>query len=159
VDAIIDALLGSHQTLLDLPTDLDRQSTTAMILWAGSSKSTLTLSIDMPSGVHAATGYVSSPLSYIRPKWTVAMGLPKTGHLRAAAGGLVGDLFLADVGVPRSVFMRMGRLGATMSAAGVAGGVSTDRNHPRKYSPPFGDKYLVGLVAVDLKTGRGDGDD
>nr|KAJ3420660.1 enhancer of mRNA decapping [Polyrhizophydium stewartii] len=111
VDAIIDALLGSHQTLLDLATELDRSAVSEMILWANASRAP-TLSIDMPSGINPTTGYPISPTHFIQPRWTVAMGLPKTGHLRSQ--DFHGILFLADIGIPRIVFQRMARLGAVL---------------------------------------------
>ncbi|KAH9256894.1 hypothetical protein BASA81_005009 [Batrachochytrium salamandrivorans] len=174
VDIIIDALLGSHQTLLDIPIEQDRQAIVQMIQWANISKSTSAhtsptasyppiLSIDMPSGINAALGYPTSPSYFIRPKWTVAMGLAKTGHLRSRE--YHGDLFLADIGIPRTVIQRIPKLGGnvmlrnSINRRAGKGGIKNGGGGIKRYSPPFGDKYLVGLVCVENGSTLGDGDD
>ena len=65
-----------------------------------------TLSLDVPSGVNATTGEVSNPA--IRAITTLLLDLPKRGVLEPGARAHVGELFLADLGIPASVPERLG---------------------------------------------------
>lgn len=58
----------------------------------------LLLSLDIPSGLHPDQGHVFSPL--MRPAGTMTVALPKMGLLDEIAG----DVWLADIGIPRGVF-------------------------------------------------------
>ena len=69
----------------------------ALIRWANESEAPI-LSLDVPSGVNATTG--ETPGEYIRPRWTIALALPKTGLLPK----MTGSLYLADLGIPPKVF-------------------------------------------------------
>ncbi|KAJ3056692.1 enhancer of mRNA decapping [Rhizophlyctis rosea] len=126
VDLIIDALLGCHQTILDL-SEADRKLVGDLMRWANDNKAPV-LSLDLPSGIDGTTGQPVSPSHHINAKWTLALGLPKTAHYRAREP--CGELFLADIGIPRAVFQK---------------GLKNGR---AKYVPPFGDKFLVGLELV-----------
>ncbi len=64
------------------------------------------LALDVPTGVNATSGHVSEPA--IRACTTLAFDLPKKGILEAAAKANVGELYLADLGIPSSVHARMG---------------------------------------------------
>ena len=64
------------------------------------------LALDMPTGVSAATGEAFDPA--IRASTTLALDLPKAGMKEAASRPYVGELYLADLGVPRAVHERMG---------------------------------------------------
>jgi NAD(P)H-hydrate epimerase len=60
------------------------------------------VALDVPSGIDASTGH--TPGSHIRATTTVTLALPKTGlHVDA-----VGELLVADIGIPRGVFERAG---------------------------------------------------
>ena len=60
------------------------------------------VALDVPSGIDASTG--DTPGSHIRATTTGALALPKTGlHVDA-----VGELWVADIGIPRGVFERAG---------------------------------------------------
>ena len=75
-----------------------------------------TVSLDVPSGIDATTG---EPLgTAVTPDRTVTLALPKTG-LDAPTGAL----YLADIGIPRTVYDRLGI----------------------EYQPPFGDDDWVRL--------------
>lgn len=63
-------------------------------------------SLDMPTGVSARTGDAFSPA--IRAAWTVALDLPKLGLYQPASKPFAGELFLADLGIPRIVHERLG---------------------------------------------------
>ncbi|WP_411967658.1 NAD(P)H-hydrate epimerase [Haloferax sp. YSSS75] len=56
------------------------------------------VSLDVPSGVDATTG--DAPGVAVEPDTTLTLALPKTGLAEAA----VGDLLLADIGIPRGVY-------------------------------------------------------
>jgi len=60
------------------------------------------VALDVPSGIDASTGH--TPGSHVRATTTVTLALPKTGlHVDA-----VGELWVADIGIPRGVFERAG---------------------------------------------------
>jgi NAD(P)H-hydrate epimerase len=74
------------------------------------------VSLDIPSGIDATTG---EPLGVaVTPDRTVTLALPKMG-LDASTGAL----YLADIGIPRTVYDRLGI----------------------EYEPPFGDDDWVRL--------------
>jgi NAD(P)H-hydrate epimerase len=64
------------------------------------------LSLDVPTGVSASTGEPSQPA--IRAVTTLGLDLPKRGTCEVAARPFVGELYLADLGIPRTVHERMG---------------------------------------------------
>lgn len=64
------------------------------------------LSLDIPSGLDATSGVPFEPC--MRARVTLTLALPKTGLLKRGARGLVGDLYLADIGVPAAVYERLG---------------------------------------------------
>jgi NAD(P)H-hydrate epimerase len=92
---VIDAVIGYG---LGGPP---RDAALKMIEWAGT-RSSKVLSLDVPSGVDSTTG--AAPGAHVRATATMTLALPKTG-LGAPA---VGDLWLADIGIPSEVFRRVG---------------------------------------------------
>ena len=65
-----------------------------------------TLAVDLPSGLEPTTGRASLPS--IRADVTAALGLPLVGVLKPFAAQLVGELILIDLGIPASVWRRVG---------------------------------------------------
>lgn len=64
------------------------------------------LAIDLPSGLDPDTG---EPLGMaIRAACTVTLALPKAGIVRGPARSLVGELLLADIGIPAAAYERFG---------------------------------------------------
>lgn len=61
------------------------------------------LSLDSPSGLDTTTGVPGSPC--ILAAATLTLALPKTGLLAPAARPFVGDLYLADIGVPPELYV------------------------------------------------------
>ncbi|KAJ3152465.1 enhancer of mRNA decapping, partial [Geranomyces michiganensis] len=121
VDLIVDALLGPYQTILDL-AEGDKSLVCDLMRWANENAANV-LSLDIPSGVNALTGLPMSPMHRIVPKWTLALGLPKHGHVRAHASGArdtCGELFLADIGIPKIVFQKANK--TSNSGGGTGGG-------------------------------------
>ncbi|WP_416838299.1 NAD(P)H-hydrate epimerase [Haloferax sp. DFSO52] len=71
---------------------------TAASLVETTADANVVVSLDVPSGVDATTG--DAPGVAVEPDTTLTLALPKTGLARAA----VGDLLLADIGIPRGVY-------------------------------------------------------
>ncbi len=72
----------------------------ALIEWSLRTEAEV-LSLDVPSGIDATTG--GSDGAYVLPALTLTLALPKTG-----LGPGAGDLFLADLGIPASVYAMVG---------------------------------------------------
>lgn len=98
-DLVVDALIGYG--LEGPPTGI----AAAVTELAVASKRPI-LAIDVPTGVSATTGEASSPS--IRACTTVALDLPKKGVLEPLARASVGELFLADLGIPHLVHEQLG---------------------------------------------------
>ncbi len=64
------------------------------------------LAIDLPSGLDGRTGTPFSPC--IHADSTLTLALPKTGLFAAAARPVIGELTLADIGVPPSIYQQIG---------------------------------------------------
>lgn len=60
------------------------------------------VSLDLPSGIDATTGEVHEPA--ISAAATLTLALPKTGLYAAAARAHIGELYLADIGVPPQLY-------------------------------------------------------
>lgn len=74
-----------------------------LIRWANGAGAPI-LALDVPSGIDATTGAVFDPA--IRAAATLTLALPKTGLRAAGAAVHVGDLYLADIGVPPALYRR-----------------------------------------------------
>jgi NAD(P)H-hydrate epimerase len=98
-DLIIDAILGYgfHGK--------PRRRTARWIEWANSQGCPI-LALDLPSGLDATTGIPSTPC--IRATATLTLALPKTGLRAPQAQAFVGEVFLADIGVPPEVYRDIG---------------------------------------------------
>lgn len=64
------------------------------------------LALDLPSGLDATTGVPSTPC--VRATATLTLALPKTGLRAPQAEAFVGELYLADIGVPPKVYQDLG---------------------------------------------------
>lgn len=58
--------------------------------------------LDAPSGLDTSTGAASSHCTHATA--TLTLALPKIGLLTPAAKAWVGDLYLADIGVPPELY-------------------------------------------------------
>lgn len=74
------------------------------------------LALDLPTGLKATTGDVAEPC--VRASTTLALDLPKVGVVAANARPYVGELYLADLGIPRAVYERTGVLVGSTFADG-----------------------------------------
>jgi NAD(P)H-hydrate epimerase len=99
VDLVVDGLIG--YSLAGAPHG--RMAT--LIRWANEAGAPV-LSLDVPSGVDATTGETHDPA--VRATATLTLALPKRGLTKRTARGHVGELYLADIGVPPSVYQRLG---------------------------------------------------
>ena len=96
-DLVIDGLIG--YSLQGSP----RGAAADLIRWANQQGSPV-LSLDVPSGVDAGSGEVFDPA--ILAAATLTLALPKAGLQATDAVDLVGELYLADIGVPPSLYAR-----------------------------------------------------
>jgi len=94
-ELVVDAVIG--YSLAGVP----RGETLAMITWANTQHVPL-VALDVPSGLDATTGV--APGSVVGADATVTLALPKVG----LDAGLVGRLWLADIGIPVEVYRQAG---------------------------------------------------
>jgi NAD(P)H-hydrate epimerase len=110
-DLVIDALLGFG---LSGPPS----GASARLIAAANVHPAPVLAVDLPSGLDARSGQPYDPC--LRADATLTLALPKTGLLAAAARPFVGDLFVADIGVPPAAYARLGvSVDPIFSAGGV----------------------------------------
>lgn len=64
------------------------------------------LALDIPSGLDATTGATGEPC--IKARVTMTLALPKSGLFVPQAAEYVGQLYLADIGVPPELYPRIG---------------------------------------------------
>jgi hydroxyethylthiazole kinase-like uncharacterized protein yjeF len=96
---ILDALLG---------TGLSRPPTGVYADWIAQLNASLArvVAVDVPSGLEADTGKAHDPC--VRAHMTVTLGLPKVGLLAADGPAVAGEVWMADIGVPREAYEAMG---------------------------------------------------
>jgi len=98
-DLILDALLGYG---LDGPP----RGEYATLIRQANASCVRILANDTPSGLDTTTGRPLEPA--IRATVTLTLALPKTGLLQPGAARWVGELMVADISVPPSVYRRVG---------------------------------------------------
>jgi len=96
-NVVIDALIG--YSLAGAP----RGRTGELVRWACETD-TPVVSLDVPSGVDTTTGEPHDPA--IKADATLTLALPKSGLLAGQAAEYVGDLYVADIAVPASLYRR-----------------------------------------------------
>jgi len=99
-DLIIDAVLGYG--LHGKPHSIQAHVIREIL----GSRNRHVLSLDVPSGLNSTDG--SYDELCIRAMATMTLGLPKTGLLNPNTRDWVGDLYLADIGVPPSLYKHLG---------------------------------------------------
>ena len=99
VELIIDALIG-----YGLSGD-PRQPVAGCIDKANNSWNPI-LALDTPSGLDTTSGTPGIPC--VRAAATLTLALPKSGLLTTQAAEYVGDLYLADISVPRELYQHIG---------------------------------------------------
>lgn len=103
VDFIIDALLGYQYALRDILSAEDQSKMVSLIDWANKNKAPV-LSLDLPSGLNSLPGSKFNN-AIVQPKYTLCLGAPKTG---LPSRSLTGEVFVADIGIPRMVWKCVG---------------------------------------------------
>jgi NAD(P)H-hydrate epimerase len=98
-DVVLDALLGYG--LEGLPREPE-----AGLIRAANSGDVPIVALDLPSGLDPDRGVPHEPT--IRATYTMTLALPKIGLLRPEAAMWVGELWLADISVPPSVYAGFG---------------------------------------------------
>ncbi|KAJ3120455.1 enhancer of mRNA decapping [Physocladia obscura] len=98
VDIVVDAIVGS-----ETPIFWDKDAS-EMITWATKSSAHI-LSLEIPSGIDPSNSGNPQPL-YISANWTLSFGLPNL-CLFNLSHSVAGDLFLADIGLPKYAFQKM----------------------------------------------------
>ena len=96
-DLVIDALLGTGFT-----GELDGNY--ALLTEIINSASCIVLSIDVPSGVNADNGQVAQ--GAVKADYTLTLALPKVGMLLYPAREYLGELWLADIGIPQKIMQQ-----------------------------------------------------
>ena len=92
---IVDGLIGYR--LKGAP----RGAVSDLIRWANAERVPI-LALDTPSGIDTTTGTVFDPA--IRATATMTLALPKAGLRAPGVEALVGELYLADISVPPSLY-------------------------------------------------------
>jgi NAD(P)H-hydrate epimerase len=98
---IIDSILG--YSISGNPKNTAKD----MIIWANNEKNnneTPILSLDLPSGM-GSDGDVYNPV--IRASATITLALPKKSMFEKITRPYIGDLYLADISVPSSLYKKM----------------------------------------------------
>ncbi len=96
-DLVIDGVIG--YSLRGAP----HGPAAALIRWAND-RSRVILSLDTPSGLDTTSGVVHDPA--IRAAATMTLALPKEGLRTPGVETAVGELYLADIGVPAELYSR-----------------------------------------------------
>jgi NAD(P)H-hydrate epimerase len=96
-DLIVDGVIG--YSLRGAP----RGRAAALIHGANESAAPV-LALDVPSGLDGTTGAAAEPVT--RAAATMTLAMPKQGLRSGLATGLVGELYLADIGVPPALYAR-----------------------------------------------------
>lgn len=98
-DLVIDALLGYN-------LKGDPHKSYATIINKANNSGKAILSVDIPSGLDGDTGEAFEPT--IQATATLTLALPKVGLLTDKARGYVGELYVADLSVPKTVYKKIG---------------------------------------------------
>jgi NAD(P)H-hydrate epimerase len=98
-DLILDGVIGYG--LRGQP----RAGAAAMIGWVNGVSAPV-VSLDVPSGLDATTGEPGDPT--VLAAATLTLGLPKAGLGVSGAAAHVGELYLADIGIPPAAYEALG---------------------------------------------------
>jgi NAD(P)H-hydrate epimerase len=98
-DLIIDSLIGYN--LRGNP----KEPFASLISKANNSSCPI-LSLDIPSGLDSSSGFAYTPC--IEAAETLTLALPKTGLTKESSRKYVGNLFLADISIPKRIYAKFG---------------------------------------------------
>lgn len=92
---LVDGILGYGVN------EAPKEAAAELIAGANAARATR-VALDLPSGLHPDTGAPHEPT--LRAHATLTLALPKRGLLERAARPFVGELYLADIGLPRTLY-------------------------------------------------------
>jgi NAD(P)H-hydrate epimerase len=95
VDLIVDGIIGYSVS------GAPRGNAARLIGWVNGQRAPI-LSLDTPSGLDTTSGSALDPT--VRATATMTLALPKSGLLSSGAESFVGELYLADISVPPSLY-------------------------------------------------------
>jgi NAD(P)H-hydrate epimerase len=98
-ELLVDALLG-------FGANGPARGAIAEMIESVNTSGVLTLAVDVPSGLDAGLG--TAPGTCVVAGATVTLALAKTGLLTESARRFVGELYLADIGLPRALWAQLG---------------------------------------------------
>lgn len=98
-DLLLDALIGYG--LRGAP-----MGATATAIQVANESGIPILALDAPSGLDTTTGTIYDPC--IHATATLTLALPKIGLVSSVAHAVVGELYVADISVPSSIYRAMG---------------------------------------------------
>ena len=129
-DIIVDALLGIHLAFDELRTD-DQAAVLEMIRFVNRSAAKV-FSIDVPSGLSAATGTITetdgNESLVVNADHVLCLGAPKVGLVNAEAPNDTWQLSVVDLGIPPAAWQKYGSR--------------------RRHGIDFGSEWIVGLKIV-----------
>lgn len=98
------------------------------------------VAVDIPSGLEANTGQVHGPC--IRATHTVTLGLPKIGLLVYPGVDFAGELFVADISIPRTVMEKQGTNKFLLTSEMVS--TWLPKRRPESHKGTFGRVAVIG---------------
>jgi len=98
-DLMVDALLGYNQR------GDPREAVSELVEIANNSRKPV-LCLDIPTGLDPDSGRPNNPC--MKGAQTLTLALPKKGLVQSSAKPYVGELYLADIGVPLHVYRELG---------------------------------------------------
>jgi len=108
---LTDYTLGDYDLLIDgligYGLEGNPRDRVAMMIKDANVSGRPILALDVPSGMNATSGRAYDPC--IKATTTLTLALPKTGFLAPTASPYVGDLYLADIAIPRKVYQSFGQ--------------------------------------------------
>ncbi|HET7737156.1 MAG TPA: NAD(P)H-hydrate dehydratase [Tepidiformaceae bacterium] len=99
-ELVIDGLLGIGNARAVEPESPTGQALTALADARQGYSPPKVIAVDVPTGVNADTGAVD-PLT-VKPDLTVTFGFPKVGMYQLPASGMLGNVQVIDIGIPRA---------------------------------------------------------
>jgi NAD(P)H-hydrate epimerase len=101
-DLVVDAVLGTG--LRSAPSGLAALAIAAIRARCDAGRAVV--AVDLPSGISADTGMLEWPVA--RASFTVTFAAPKRGHVLPPACDQVGELVIADIGIPAASLAGVG---------------------------------------------------
>ena len=93
-DAVVDGILGTG-------TRGELRAEAVRLIEEINAAGKPVMAIDLPSGVEADTGRIAA--AAVRAQRTLALGLPKVGHLIGQGANAAGKLLVDDIGIPHAL--------------------------------------------------------